>query len=658
MKKTLRVLKWISFTIVSILVLLAIFLGMNGVPKSPSMTTENIPRIPLSFVKQAYNLINEYEDNARFFAWGGLGDQMIVIKSKNLKSKLHLLNGINQKPKPIEGLPDYISVYIGNPNPEINESIYTKDLNGNEKFQLYKFDLETGTSTLLTNGEDRHSSPMYNHTGEKIIYLKNKTSETNYSIYSMDVGDTTSEKLILELNDSYILDDWSRDGKKILLRKSTSVTDREPFILNIETGELTSLAIDTAAKTNYYHQVWSKDENIVYYPSSYQSEFMRLHARDLTTGKDTILINNANWNIGYLEMSPDGKWLMYKLAEDGKESLYFYHTEEGKSKSIKGLPLGTVSASSFHPGKNSTVGFNLIYPNLMTDIFSYDVEADKLIKWTESEEDLQFPAPEVVHYPTFDLDTITGKTRTISAYYHRPPTATKKPYPVIIDIHGGPESQATLLRSGEWSVKMNEGFAYLVPNVRGSTGYGQTFTDLDNGKLRENSVKDIGALLDWIELQPELDAGRVFVQGGSYGGYMALACATHYSDRLAGAIDLFGISNFLSFLKNTGEYRVDLRRVEYGDERDPDMKAFLEEISPLNHIDKINIPLLIIQGKTDPRVPVSESRQMVDKLKAAGKSVWYIEAEDEGHGFRKPWNSIYSKMVEFQFINEIMAKSN
>jgi dipeptidyl aminopeptidase/acylaminoacyl peptidase len=203
---------------------------------------------------------------------------------------------------------------------------------------------------------------------------------------------------------------------------------------------------------------------------------------------------------------------------------------------------------------------------------------------------------------------------------------------------------------------LNElGVAVLLPNVRGSSGFGKTYLALDNGERREDSVRDIGALLDWIEVQPELDENRVAVFGGSYGGYMVLASAVHYSDRLSAAVDVVGISNFVSFLENTQDYRRDLRRQEYGDERDPQMRAHLERISPLNNVEKIRVPLLVVQGQNDPRVPVSESEQMVEALRARGQPVWYMNALNEGHGYRKKQNrDLYQQAVVMFFRRHLL----
>ncbi|HEV8631031.1 MAG TPA: prolyl oligopeptidase family serine peptidase, partial [Thermoanaerobaculia bacterium] len=206
-----------------------------------------------------------------------------------------------------------------------------------------------------------------------------------------------------------------------------------------------------------------------------------------------------------------------------------------------------------------------------------------------------------------------------------------------------------------WNYVLDQlGVAIVEPNVRGSTGYGKAFVQLDNGLRREDTVKDIGALLDWIAQQPDLDASRVMVYGGSYGGYMSLAVATHYSDRLRGAIDVVGISSFLTFLQHTEEYRRDLRRVEYGDERDPQILAFFQQIAPLNNAAKIVKPLFVIQGANDPRVPHTESEQMVATVRKSGNPVWYLLGKDEGHGFRKKDNLDYEFYAEVAFMRQYL----
>jgi dipeptidyl aminopeptidase/acylaminoacyl peptidase len=280
------------------------------------------------------------------------------------------------------------------------------------------------------------------------------------------------------------------------------------------------------------------------------------------------------------------------------------------------------------------------------------LRSGKLQRWTYSEvgglNTDNFIEPELISYPTFD--EVDGAPRKIPAFVYRP-QGSEQPVPVIISIHGGPESQYRPRFSSTYQLWLNKlGAAVIAPNVRGSSGYGREYVSLDNGFKREDSVKDIGALLDWIATQPDLDEERVFVFGGSYGGYMVLASAVHYSDRLLGAVDIVGISNFVTFLKNTKDYRRDLRRVEYGDERDPEMYEHLQNISPNNNVDKISIPLFVIQGQNDPRVPVSEAEQIVKALREKGSEVWYMNALNEGHGYRKKENrDIYQQAVVMFF---------
>ena len=242
----------------------------------------------------------------------------------------------------------------------------------------------------------------------------------------------------------------------------------------------------------------------------------------------------------------------------------------------------------------------------------------------------------------------------------QPPPSFTGRRPVLIDIHGGPEAQSLVRFGGRANLLTNElGVAVLYPNVRGSTGYGKTFVSLDNGRLREDAVKDIGALLDWIATRPDLDPKRIVVTGGSYGGYMALAVAATYPERIAGAVDAVGISHFVTFLESTESYRRDLRRVEYGDERDPAMRAFLDQISPLTNAHRITRPLFVVQGRNDPRVPMAEAEQIVARVRAnpaqQGGGVWYMRAENEGHGFARRENADYLFLAELLFLQRTMG---
>jgi dipeptidyl aminopeptidase/acylaminoacyl peptidase len=392
--------------------------------------------------------------------------------------------------------------------------------------------------------------------------------------------------------------------------------------------------------------------------SDRDSEFQRLFYYDLGTKKFTSLTDHIPWDVEDLELSPDGQVLAFTVNADGISELHLLDTQTRRELPAPKLPKGQVFNLKFHLRRNE-LAFNLNSAKSPSDVYSYNLDAKRLERWTFSEtgglNPETFSEAQLIHYPTFDQ--VDGKPRLLAALVTRPPAKFKPPYPVLIDIHGGPEGQARPGFQGRYNYFLNDmGIALIEPNVRGSTGYGKSFTKLDNGYQREDTVKDIGALLDWIARQPDLDKSRVAVTGGSYGGYMSLAAMTHFSDRLRCGIDVVGISNFVTFLESTKDYRRDLRRVEYGDERDPKMREFLVTISPLTNAGKIRVPMLVAQGLNDPRVPVGESEQISKQVRAKGGQVWYILAKDEGHGFAKKQNSDYLQCAVAIFLEQFLLK--
>jgi dipeptidyl aminopeptidase/acylaminoacyl peptidase len=328
-------------------------------------------------------------------------------------------------------------------------------------------------------------------------------------------------------------------------------------------------------------------------------------------------------------------------------------------KPVSKIPLGLISGLNFSPDSKK-LGMTLNSANSPNDAFVLDLgrkplSTGKLTRWTYSEvgglNTDNFVNPIPVTYPSFTEGQ--DNPLTVPAFVYLPPG--DGPFPVIIHVHGGPENQFRPRFNSTFQMWVDQlGVAVIAPNIRGSLGYGPRYITLDDGYNREDSVKDIGALLDWIALQPRLDEGRVAVTGASYGGYIALASAVHYSDRLRAAVDRVGISNFVTFLENTQDYRRELRRIEYGDERDPEMRSFLEEISPLNNVDRIKIPLFVQQGLNDPIVPHSESEQMVKALREQGQTVWYMNALNEGHGYGKKENRDLYQQATYLFLQKYL----
>jgi len=378
-------------------------------------------------------------------------------------------------------------------------------------------------------------------------------------------------------------------------------------------------------------------------------EFQTLRHHDPASGRFEVLTRDIPWDVDGFTIAENGRHLAYVTNEDGISRLHVLALPSHKEVKLPALPVGVIGGFEFSPdGKRLALALNSA--TSPSDVYVVDLAGAKLARWTQSEvgglDASKFVAPALIRYPTFDQvdgDDTNRSRRTIPAFYYRPASAPAgSRLPVVISIHGGPEGQALPTFNPTAQYLANElGVALLVPNVRGSSGYGKTYLSLDNAARREDSVKDIGALLDWIAKQPELDASRVGVQGGSYGGYMVLASLMHYSDRIRAGVDIVGISDFTTFLTNTESYRRDLRRAEYGDERTPEMRKVFAEISPARHADRIRSRLFVAQGKNDPRVPYTEAEQIVKAVRGNDQPVWYLLFNDEGHGFRKKANNDY-----------------
>ena len=440
--------------------------------------------------------------------------------------------------------------------------------------------------------------------------------------------------------------DWSPDNATILLTEYVSINESHLWSFDLQSSLLERVTPKTGEKISWTGASFAKDGRSLFVTSDQGSEFQRLCRYDLASHQLRPLTPNLKWDVESFDLSPDGKTLAFVSNEDGVSVLHLLDAKSGRELRTPKLPLGVITGLEWHEN-NRDLGFTLSSARSPADVYSLDVRKGTLERWTESETGglnaQTFIEPELIKLKSFDgLD--------ISAFVYRP-DARKFPgkRPAIISIHGGPESQSRPIFQARNNYYLNElGVALVVPNVRGSDGYGKTFLTLDNGFKREDSVKDIGAVIDWIRKDAALDGERIAVMGGSYGGYMTLASMVHFSDRLRCGVDVVGISSFITFLKNTQDYRRDLRRVEYGDERDPAMAAHLDKISPLTSVKKIGKPLFVVQGRNDPRVPVTEAEQMVKAIRENGGQAWYLMAKDEGHGFAK------KKNADFQFISTIL----
>ena len=532
---------------------------------------------------------------------------------------------------------------------------FLRDQRGDENAQVYYYRLADHSTRLLTDGKSRHGDPVWSKDGKHLAFFGNERDGASYDIYVSDIDAGTPPRLVVGGQQGEWLPlDWSTDDQKLLLMKRVSIAESYLYVADVSSGMLT--AVDPMERRiGIRTGRFAPDGRGAYVVTDESGEFAELRYLDLTTHDSRELTANVPWDIDEFDVSVDGRYVAYVVNEDGHSRLTVLDSLQKLELSPPGLPQGQITTLKFdRTGRK--LALTAESAQSPRDVYVFDVEQNSVVRWTRSElgpiSGESFVPEKLVHYPTWDR--APGGARMLSAYVFSP--RAPGPHPVVIDIHGGPEDQYRPHFDPFLQFLVNElGCVVIAPNVRGSSGYGKTFLKLDDGKLREDAVKDIGSLLVWIGVQPQFDRNRVVVMGGSYGGYMALASLAAYNDRLRAGIDVVGISNFVSFLEHTSAYRRDLRRAEYGDERDPAVRAFLNRISPLTNANAIRRPLLIVQGLNDPRVPPDESMQMVTRVRSRGGEVWYLAAKDEGHGFRKKSNRDAFDRVAAAFLQHVLG---
>jgi protease II len=608
-----------------------------------NLVMENIPEIPASVVErlQQYSNIR----SAGFSDFAPDGGIYITTRFGETTQIHHVAEPM--------GMRRQVTFYDertggATVRPGSDQFVFTKDIGGDEFFQGFLFDPETARTVRFTEAGTRNGALGWSDDGAQIAWYRQTDGDPDADILIADPSDPSSARVVLEGEGLMIPVDWSPNGEHLLILRYYSITHADLYTLDIESGALTEIL--PGEDIAYGGAQFSSDGESIYAVTDLDSEFRRVLEIELEDGAVRTVTPEHGWDVEAMDLSPDGAKLVYTINEGGNETLLMINPETGESLGTPDLPLGLIGSLQFS-ADGAQLGFSHVSAGSPGDAWTYDLTSGDLTRWTRSEvgglDTDSFVEPELISFESFD-------GREIPSFYY--PAGGEGPHPVIIDIHGGPESQERPGFNARIQYWVNElGVSVLAPNVRGSSGYGREYTLADNGFNREDSVRDIGALIDWVAENPELDADRVVVYGGSYGGYMVLASLTHYSDRLAGGINIVGISNFVTFLENTNGYRRDLRRAEYGDERDPEMYAFLQEISPANQADRITAPLFIIQGANDPRVPASEAEQILAAVREAGGDPWYLLALDEGHGFAKKSNRDFQSQAETLFLAEILG---
>ncbi len=626
-------------------------------------TIESIPAIPAGLVEQ----LDRYQNTRGAGVGGWTQDGCLLISTRfgetvqahRVCQPLGMREQLTFHPEPI-GIGGTAPARSGR-----DGFVFSKDAGGDEFWQLYWFDLATRETTRLTDGSrSQNRGALFSHDGRQFAWSSNVRNGADTDVWVKDLA-TGESRPVVTAGGSWSALDFSPDGNRLLVSKYVSINESHPGEVDLSSGELRLFPVD-GGKAAFGGFRYSPDGKGVFYVSDEDvdgrpQEFRTLRYHAPGMGAPKLISGHIPWDVRGFTLSEDGRHLAYTTNEGGISKLHVLRLPDLKPVALPELPVGLIGGVEFSPD-GQRIGLSLNTATSPSDAYVIDLGKATLEQWTRSEigglDATAFNAPALIHYPSFD--EVDGKPRLIPAFFYTPDgPAPEGGFPVLINIHGGPEAQSLPAFNPTIQFLLNElGVAVLVPNVRGSSGYGKTYLQLDNGLLREDSVKDIGALLDWIAGQPELDAGRVGVYGGSYGGYMVLASLMHYSDRIRAGIDVVGISHFRTFLENTESYRRDLRRAEYGDERDPEIAAFFEKIAPLNHADRITSPLFVAQGRNDPRVPWTEAEQIVKAVRGNGQPVWYLEFDDEGHGFRKKTNSDYFNAASMLFWQQHLLGDN
>lgn len=622
------------------------------IPVASNLVADGIPALEAAIIEE----VKPYTEarGAGLAAWHPVSKQMIISTRFGNAVQLHQVKMPGGDRKQIT----FFDEPLGNASFEPTAGkyfLYIKDIGGNEFGQIFRYEMATGKSIMITpGGKSQNGNITWNKKGTKILYTSTRRNGADRDIYMMDPLNPSSDKLLLQLEGGgWAVADWSDDEQSIILNKGVSINEASIWIYNMASAKNTRLLPQTDERVVYRGGTFTNDGKSIFFGTDKDNEYVRPAKYDLGTKKITHLVSGINWEISSFEITEDQKQAAFVTNEAGISKLYIQNLANNKYKQVTAIPTGLIGGMQWH-NDNKTLGLSFVTATTSSDVYELNSLTQQLTRWTESElggmnlEGME--TPKLIKWKSFDGLEISG-------FLYKANKKFTGKRPVIINIHGGPEGQSRPGFIGRNNYFLNElGVSIVFPNVRGSTGFGKSFTDKDNGMKREESVQDIGALIDWIATQPELDASRIMITGGSYGGYMTLACAFHYNAKIKCALDVVGISHFTTFLKNTESYRRDLRRVEYGDEREPEMAAYFEKIAPLNNADKITKPMFIVQGKNDPRVPYTEAEQMRDKIKKNGGTVWFLMANDEGHGFAKKNNADFQFYATVQFVKDFLLK--
>lgn len=553
-------------------------------------------------------------------------------------------------------------------SPEREELIFGMDAGGNERTQLFR--LENGTVTPLTDWEDkdgrrakhrrgasRRNEPRartarakhrwggWSHDGERFAFAANRREESVFDIYVQGRTETAEEATLLYEGDGWLtVAGFSPDDDRLLVSESHSSFDQDLSVLDIESGEIEHVTPHDG-EVRFGSPEWGPSGEALYVVTDHGSDRLYLARLDLAA-HDIEPVVEDDWNVEGLALDEETGRLVYARNVDGYTDLTagrLVGETEIEAFPAPELPAGVAGGIAFDDDAER-FAVTVTGPRENANVHVVDIETGETERWTHASTAglarTSFRDPELVRYETFD-------EREIPAFFSLPADATAGETPVVVDIHGGPESQRRPSFSPVTQYLLDAGYGVFEPNVRGSTGYGKAYTHLDDKENRLDSVADIERGVAWLAEHSMVDPDRIVVMGGSYGGFMTLSALTEYPELWAAGVDIVGIANFVTFLENTGSWRRALREAEYGS-LDED-REMLESISPLSHIENIDAPLFVLHGANDPRVPVGEAEQVVESVRSHDVPVEKLVFEDEGHGIIKRENRItaYTRIAEF-----------
>jgi dipeptidyl aminopeptidase/acylaminoacyl peptidase len=596
---------------------------------------DGLPPIPMSIVDG----VTPYAQfrQARLLGWHPIERRILISTAFGNVSQIHEVRAPGGARTQLTFFRDGVSATAGaSYEPGGRYFVFRKDTSGGgEAMQIFRYDLDSGRITLLTDAKSRHGVPAWSHRRGLIAYSSTRRNGKDRDLWVMNPLDGKSERMIAEFDGTWDVLDWSADDKEILAQQSIAgSTETRLWRIDVGSGRRTLVTPQTGQPARWTAGGFSADGRAVYALSDRDSEVTRVWKVDLATGKWAPLSAKGVAVEGF-SAAPVGTLIALVADRGATSELQFLDTATGKHRPVSSIPPGVISNLAWHRS-GGTLAIEFAGARTFRDVYAVDAASGRLQRWTTSEMggagQNALPDAEIVQWKSFD-------GRMIPGILYRPAKRFTGARPVMINVHGGPETRERPRALGRSNYFRNDlGMAIIYPNIRGSAGFGKTYEHLDDGRNREDAVKDIGALLDWIATRPEFDKDRVMVTGSSYGGYITLAAAIAYGDRIRCALEGFGLSDFAAFLDGTDPSRRRDRLAEYGDPADPEVRAFLKSISPLTHAAKLKIPLFIVQGAKDTRVPPDQAEAMVRAVRANGTPVWYV-VYDSGHE-EMPTNAI------------------